>query len=61
MYSYIVAVRINIHNLFRYYLGVTSPKVCILLLDLRIFTDRKARIATWAVMGIVVANFIFNG
>lgn len=44
-----------------YMTGVTFPKVCILLLYLRIFADRKVRIATWAVMAIVVSNFVFTG
>lgn len=44
-----------------YMAGVSSPKVCILLLYLRIFTDRRVRIATWVVLGVVVANFVCTG
>ncbi|GAM42621.1 hypothetical protein TCE0_044f16767 [Talaromyces pinophilus] len=44
-----------------YMAAVTFPKVSILVLYLRVFMDRKVRIATWAVMGIVVGHCVFTG
>ncbi|RYP41691.1 hypothetical protein DL767_000896 [Monosporascus sp. MG133] len=46
---------------FVYMAGVTVPKVTILLLYLRIFTQREIRIITWIVIGVVVANFFTSG
>ena len=46
---------------FVYLLGMTLPKVAILLLYLRIFTERKTRIVVFIVMGFVVSNFLFAG
>ncbi|RYO85436.1 hypothetical protein DL764_009172 [Monosporascus ibericus] len=46
---------------FVYMAGVTVPKVTILLLYLRIFTQREIRIITWIVIGVVVTNFFTSG
>ncbi|RYP24957.1 hypothetical protein DL765_000185 [Monosporascus sp. GIB2] len=46
---------------FVYMAGVTVPKVTILLLYLRIFPQRKIRIITWIVIGVVVTNFFTSG
>lgn len=46
---------------FVYMAAVTSPKVALLLLYLRIFAERRIRIVTWVVIGVVVANFFSSG
>ncbi|KAK4183165.1 hypothetical protein QBC35DRAFT_508565 [Podospora australis] len=46
---------------FIYMAGVTLPKICLLILYLRIFTERKVRIATWIVLGVVIANYFATG
>ncbi|KAI8966499.1 hypothetical protein F5Y11DRAFT_365257 [Daldinia sp. FL1419] len=46
---------------FLYMLNVTVPKVCILILYLRIFTEKYTRLATSIVIGIVVANYVAVG
>lgn len=46
---------------FIYMAGVTIPKVTMLLLYLRIFTQRKVRVATWIVLGVVVTNYFTSG
>ncbi|KAI1408935.1 hypothetical protein F5Y13DRAFT_193762 [Hypoxylon sp. FL1857] len=46
---------------FVYMAGVTFPKVCILMLYLDIFVERKVRIMTKIVLGIVLANYFANG
>lgn len=46
---------------FVYMVGITVPKVCILILYLSIFTDRRVRIVTWAVLGIVVGSLVASG
>jgi hypothetical protein len=38
--------------------AVTVPKLALLLLYLRIFAGRKIRIATWIVIGVVIAHFL---
>lgn len=46
---------------FTYMFGITVPKACILVLYLNIFTNRRARIITWAVLGVIIAHFIASG
>ena len=47
---------------FVYLAGVTAPKVCILLLYLRIFGVQNAvRIGSWISMAIVLANWVSTG
>jgi hypothetical protein len=41
--------------------GITIPKISILVLYLRIFADRRVRIATWVVFLIVIGHFVFTG
>ncbi|KAI1820212.1 hypothetical protein F4861DRAFT_523995 [Xylaria intraflava] len=44
-----------------YVAGVTAPKVCILMLYLRIFVDRKTQPATKIIMAVVLVNWIATG
>jgi hypothetical protein len=46
---------------FIYMAGVTLPKVAILMLYLRVFAERRPRIATKVVLTVVVANWIATG
>ncbi|KAK2596435.1 hypothetical protein N8I77_013325 [Diaporthe amygdali] len=46
---------------FIYMAGVTFPKVAILILYLRVFVERKVRIITWIVIGVVLANWVAVG
>ena len=47
---------------FVYVAGVTAPKVCMLLLYVRIFGAQNAvRIGSWVVMAIIVANWVATG
>ncbi|GAW14705.1 hypothetical protein ANO14919_041080 [Xylariales sp. No.14919] len=46
---------------FIYVAGVTVPKVCILIMYLNIFVERKVRIATWIVIAVVIANWFIIG
>ena len=53
--------KLQISSGLLYVAAVTFPKVSILVLYLRVFMDRKVRIATWAVMGVVVGHCVFTG
>ncbi|KAG6362557.1 hypothetical protein INS49_007649 [Diaporthe citri] len=46
---------------FVYMAGVTFPKVAVLILYLRVFVDRKVRIVTWIVIGVVLTNWVAIG
>lgn len=46
---------------FVYMAGVTFPKVAILVLYLRIFVERKVRIITWLVIGVVLSQWVATG
>lgn len=46
---------------FLYMAGVTFPKVAILVLYLRIFVERKVRIITWLVIGVVMSQWVATG
>lgn len=46
---------------FVYMAAVTVPKVALLLLYLRIFADRRVRIVTWTVVGVVITHFWTSG
>ncbi|KAI2780946.1 hypothetical protein F4815DRAFT_499014 [Daldinia loculata] len=46
---------------FLYMLTVTLPKVCIIILYLRIFTERKIRLITKIVLGVVISNYVAIG
>ncbi|KJZ72154.1 hypothetical protein HIM_08419 [Hirsutella minnesotensis 3608] len=46
---------------FVYMVGITFPKISILLLYLSIFVSRPTRIVTWIVLGIVVNHWIVTG
>ncbi|KAJ3579325.1 hypothetical protein NPX13_g1240 [Xylaria arbuscula] len=46
---------------FIYVAGVTFPKVCILLMYLSIFVERKIRIAAKIVIAVIVTNWIATG
>jgi hypothetical protein len=54
-------LRIRTGGEFLYMVAITSPKISILLLYIRIFTNRKFRIMSWIVIGIVVAHFFATG
>ena len=57
----VVLMKLVEASFFLYMAGVTLPKVCILLLYLHLFEDRKERMATWAVLCVVVLNYIGVG
>ncbi|KAI1654854.1 hypothetical protein F4813DRAFT_197837 [Daldinia decipiens] len=46
---------------FLYMLDVSLPKVCIIILYLRIFTERWIRLITKIVLGIVISNYVAIG
>lgn len=46
---------------FVYMAAVTFPKVSILVLYLRIFIERKTRIITWVVIGVVMCHWVASG
>lgn len=46
---------------FLYMVGITFPKISILVLYLRIFIDHRVRIATWTVMAVVIGHFVITG
>ncbi|KAI9154919.1 Satratoxin biosynthesis SC12 cluster protein [Paramyrothecium foliicola] len=46
---------------FLYIVGVTSPKISLLILYLKIFIDRNVRIWTYVTIGLVLAHFVATG
>lgn len=54
-------LKIQTSGEFVYMAGVTFPKVAILILYLRVFVERKVRIVTWIVIGVVLTNWVAIG
>jgi len=54
-------LKIQTSGEFIYMGGVTFPKVALLILYLRILLERKVRIITWIVIGVVLSHWVATG
>jgi len=57
----VLFLKLQTANEFIYVLSVSTPKIALLLLYLRIFANRTVRILTWIVVALIVTNFFASG